>query len=241
MGFEEIGSGTSVQAETSKGETKQPELVSLLDEPFQLPECYHLCYYPCYRQPAQSKFMQQVISLVNKSLASDLTQLEKKYNEKERQFGNKEYDCERLEAKLRDYKPYNAKRGLQRKIDRIAEQKEVIQQLKKDLRQKRQKVTKKSQTKVKYYKDKSQRLKSKLQEAENECSHRDDLETEVKTLKERNIELLEANAQLMETINNLRSRKISTYTDGRYTDSVRVCVMELLDVKVLELFLNVRF
>ena len=55
---------------------------------------------------------------------------------------------------------------------------------------------------------------------------------EVKTLKERNIELLEANAQLLETINNLRSRKISTYTDGRYTASVRVCVMELLSHNV---------
>ena len=57
--------------------------------------------------------MQQATLLVNKSLASDVTQPE--HNEKERQLRKKEYDCEKLETKLQDYKPH-VKRRLQRKI-----------------------------------------------------------------------------------------------------------------------------
>ena len=43
---------------------------------------------------------------------------------------------------------------------------------------------------------------------------------------------MEANAQLLETINELRSRKITTHKDGKYTNSMRVCVMELLSHNV---------
>ena len=139
--------------------TKQPELEVLLEEPFQLPEsrgrnATHTTSHA--KQPAQSTFMQQATLLVNKSLASDVNQLEQKCHETERQLRNKEHDYEKLEAKLQDYKPHNVKRRLQRKIDRLAEQKEIVQQLKKDLRQKRKRDAKKSQSKVKYYQDKCQ-------------------------------------------------------------------------------------
>ena len=70
----------SKKLKLQKVTTKQTELVSLLDEPFQLPESHSgnatTSATTHAKQPAQSKFMQQAISLVNKSLASDLTQLE---------------------------------------------------------------------------------------------------------------------------------------------------------------------
>ena len=86
--------------------TKQPELEVLLEEPFQLPESRgrnatsttsHAKQH--VRQIAQSTFMRQAILLVNKSLASDVNQLEQKYHETERQLRDKEHDYEKLEAK----------------------------------------------------------------------------------------------------------------------------------------------
>ena len=36
------------------------------------------------------------------------------------------------------------------------------------------------------------------------------------------------NARLLDEVNHLQTSKITTYEDGKYTDDVRICVMELL-------------
>ena len=78
--------------------------------------------------PSVLHFLVYMGKVCTLQIASDVTQLEQKCNKAERQLRNNEYDYEKLEAKLRDYKPHNVKRRLERKIDRLAEQEEIIQQ-----------------------------------------------------------------------------------------------------------------
>lgn len=46
------------------------------------------------------------------------------------------------------------------------------------------------------------------------------------------MDLKQANAQLFDQVHNLQTRKVTTYMDGKYTDDVRICVMELLSRNV---------
>ena len=79
-----------------------------------------------------------------------------------------------------------------------------------------------------------------MQEHEEQeiCKHCSELEQENTQLKRQILDLKEANAQLRDQVNLLQTRKITTYEDGKHTDDVRICVMELLsrnvDIKQVE-------
>ena len=47
-------------------------------------------------------------------------------------------------------------------------------------------------------------------------------------MKQTNVELLEANAELHDELKHLQSKKLITFEHGKYTNELRVCVMELL-------------
>ena len=47
-------------------------------------------------------------------------------------------------------------------------------------------------------------------------------------MKQTNIELVEANAELKDEVEQLQLRKLTTFEGGKYSDELRMCVMELL-------------
>ena len=69
-----------------------------------------------------------------------------------------------------------------------------------------------------------------LQEYEEEetCKHCSELEKENAELKQQLLDLKQVKAQLLDDMNHLKTRKVTTYVDGKYTDDIQICVMELL-------------
>ena len=51
-------------------------------------------------------------------------------------------------------------------------------------------------------------------------------------MKRTNIELMEANAELKDEVEQLQLRKLTTFEGGKYSDELRMCVMELLSNNV---------
>jgi len=51
-------------------------------------------------------------------------------------------------------------------------------------------------------------------------------------MKQTNVELLEANAELHDELKYLHSKKLITFEHGKYTNELRVCIMELLSHNV---------
>ena len=87
--------------------------------------------------------------------------------------------------------------------------------------------TKRIQSRANYYQKKCMDLKE-----EETCEHCSELEQENAELKQQLLDLNEANAQLLDEVNHLQTRTVTTYVDGKYTDDVRICVMELLSRNV---------
>ena len=90
--------------------------------------------------------------------------------------------------------------------------------------------TKRIQSRANYYQKKCMDLQEF--EEEETCKHCSELEQENAELKQQLLDLKEANAQLLDELTHLQTRKVTTFVDGKYTDSVRVCVMELLSRNV---------
>ena len=107
----------------------------------------------------------------------------------------------------------------------IEKQKEQIRQQAFELKRTQQTVTKKLQDQLRYYKQKSAKVESEV--SDSECDSCAKLEDEVWKLQDLNSELLEENAVLNEELSHLKSRHI-TMVNGKYTEEVRLCVMELL-------------
>ena len=136
-----------------------------------------------------------------------------------------------MKQKLSEFKPHNVGRRLQRKDLKIAEQKENIRKLEKEVKESHRASIKRIQSRANYYKKKC----VDMQEYEEEeiCQHCHELEQENTELKQQILDLKEANAQLLDEVNQLQTSKITvTYKDGKYTDDVRICVMELLSRNV---------
>ena len=77
---------------------------------------------------------------------------------------------------------------------------------------------------VRYYKLKFNNLESKL----HTCTICDLLEAKIKNLKSENKELLEDNAELIDKCD----RHVKLYTENKYTDDLRLCIMELLSYNI---------
>lgn len=71
-----------------------------------------------------------------------------------------------------------------------------------------------------------------LDQSKSDCEDCKDLEEELAKLKSKNLELLEANAILNDELTTLKSRKLVTYVDGKYTDRMRLCVLDILSHNV---------
>ena len=67
---------------------------------------------------------------------------------------------------------------------------------------------------------------------ESSCEYCDSLEAENTELKKQIIELKNANAHVLDCIRSHESRKLVTFEGGKFTDEVRLYVMELLSRNV---------
>ena len=67
---------------------------------------------------------------------------------------------------------------------------------------------------------------------ESTCEHCNELEAQNAELRQQIIDLKDANAQLLDQVKQLEMREITTYVDGKYTDDVRICIMDLLSRNV---------
>ena len=93
------------------------------------------------------------------------------------------------------------------------------------------KHTKSLADQVRYYKTKCCQLKSQLHRIE--CTDCNKLDIAVEELKEEKRELLEKNAELRDEIK--KKNKVDFYSEGKYADNLRLCIMELLSYNVAEL------
>ena len=104
--------------------------------------------------------------------------------------------------------------------------------LEKQLKYKHRSIDKRVNSKVAYYRKKSQQKQQKLDEMKNSCDHCDTMDEENMMLKQVNKDILEANAELKDQLQALQSQKLKTMEDGKYSNEVRMCVMELLSHNV---------
>ena len=78
---------------------------------------------------------------------------------------------------------------------------------------------KKAREQIWYYKQKCVQVQD---QREDECMDCKDLEEQLLKVKARNTELMEANAILHDELCALKSRKLITYVDGKYTESMQL-------------------
>lgn len=104
--------------------------------------------------------------------------------------------------------------------------------LEKKLKYKYKSIDKRVHSKVAYYRKKSQQKQFELDEIKNQCDHCDTIDNENTMLKHVNKDILEANAELKDQLQALQSQKLETMNDGKYSNEVRMCVMELLSHNV---------
>ena len=169
----------------------------------------------------------QAIQIVNKSLAKEVVTLQNVCSTQQKELQMKDDKLKNLEQQ---YKPHNVRRRLKRKDTMIEKQKEQIKQQAQELKKTQQVVTKKLQDQLRYYKQKSAKVESDT--SDSECEYCSELEDQIQQLQEENTELLEENAVLNEELCQLKSQSLITMVDGKYTEEVRLCVMELLALNV---------
>ena len=134
---------------------------------------------------------------------------------------------DKLKNLQRQYKPHNVCRRLQRKDAMINKQKEQIKQQAQELKKRQQDVTKKLQDQLRYYKQKSAKVEES-DTSDSECEYCAKLENQIQKLQDENTDLLEENAVLNEELCQLKSQSLTIMVDGKYTEEVQLCVMELL-------------
>ena len=210
-----------------KSTAKREDLEQFLNEPFILPThttCSTINSRPAV--PSQSRIEREAIQLVNNTLAKEVVHLQEECTAQKVELSKKD---EKIHALEQQYKPHNVRRRIQRKDAKITKQKECIDRQAKELKHRDQQEAKRAKEQIRYYKQKCAQV---LDQSERECEYCKDLEEELAKLKSKNIELLEANAILHDELATLKSRKLVTYVDGKYTDSMRLCVMDILSHNV---------
>ena len=177
----------------------------------------------------QPKIEGEAIQVVNKALAVEVANLQSICLEQQDQL-DKNKDKIKL---LGEYKPHNVRRRIQRRDAIIAKQKEQIKHQSTELKRTHQEATKKLRDQLRYYKQKSMKTDNQDEDInDHECEYCSALEKEVEKLQLLNSDLLEANAALQEELTQLTSRTITTMVNGKYTEEVRLCVMDLLSHNV---------
>ena len=210
-----------------KNAAKRKELNHFLNEPFYLPsQGTPPLKATASPVPYQPQIVKEAIQIVNKSLAKEVAQLQDVCTTQKVQLDKKH---ERIRTLEQQYKPHNVRRRMQRKDAKIAKQKESIDKQARQLRQNSQQATKRAREQVRYYKEKCAQVQDQGEEDCEECKV---MEEELMKLKARNVELMEVNAILNDELLALRSNKLTTYIDGKYTDSMRLCIMEILSHNV---------
>ena len=213
-----------------KSKTKREDLERFLNEPF-IPPAHSTCSTSNPRPvtekvSSQSRIERETIQFVNKSLAKEVVHLQEECTAQKAELSKKDEKIHTLEQQ---YKPHNVRRRMQRKDAKIAKQKECIDLQAKELKHRDQQEAKRAREQIRYYKQKCTQM---LDQSESECEYCKDLEEELAKLKSENLELLEANAILKDELATLKSRKLVTYVDGKYTDRTRLCVMDILSHNV---------
>ena len=176
-----------------------------------------------HAQPSLSKeylFQKEVLEKVNKDLAIEARVWKQKYEEQQEHINS-------MVERIRQYNPHNVRRREKRKEMKLKKQKKAIKELKKKSNKAsvafRKAIAERSL--AYYYKKKCEILMADTEEIACESEQ----EVENKELKERLSELEEINIKLNEQVKQLEERpSLVTYEDGRYTDDVRTCVIELL-------------
>lgn len=103
----------------------------------------------------------------------------------------------------------------------IYKQKEQIKQRTQELK------TNKLQDQIRYYKQKITKVESDT--FDSYCEYCGEVEDQIQRLQD---ELLEENAFINEELCQLKSQSLTTMVDGKYTEEVWLCVMELLAYNV---------
>ena len=112
---------------------------------------------------------------------------------------------------------------MKRKEEKISELLYAVKSYKHDKSSYRMKHVKSIADRARYYKAKCIDLESKLT-----CANCDCLEKKVDGLKHENKELEEKNAELLDECN----QHVNFYKENKYTDDLRLCIMELLSYNV---------
>ena len=237
-------SGSAVQKSVSSLESKnvrlhknkhrcgESEIRSFLDQTYQMPVTkMSVTQQPVTREPpCQSKFMKEATTTVNHSLAVENAELRAKIAVGTNMLLAKNKKIATLTKKIKELNPHNIRRQINRKNSKIAEYKGTIAQLKKEVKSStcRQIKLKRLQDQVRYYIAKCQSL-TQLEDSTDTT-----LEDKIEQLKQKNLNLLNVNAEYRDSIKKLESssKKLIFYKDGKYTDSLRMCIMELLSYNV---------
>lgn len=173
-------------------------------------------------QPVISSFDFKTLESVNKSLAAEVSGLKEEVATDKQQLVLKEKTIIEIRTQSRAIK-----KQVKRRDDKISKLLSIIDSLKHQKAPSiKQKHTKSLKNLVRYYKTKCNYLKHKLMYSE--CEECGELEHTVKTLQKEKLQLLEANAHLFDELKAHASNKVYFHNEGKYSDDLRICIMELL-------------
>ena len=166
----------------------------------------------------------QIVDPVNVELAAELSDLKSEVAATELKLTVKEKKIEKVTSNSR-----NLKKKIRRKEDKISILLAIIGSLKREkTAPTKTKHAKSLSSLVHFYKAKCNYLQNQLRTYE--CKECNELDETIRELKEEKKELLEMNARLIDE--NKESKKISFYSAGKYSDDLRICIMELLTSNV---------
>ena len=226
---------TKEKLQKNKHRNGEAELKLFLECPYKLPEQRTQTSKGAVAKripPHQSTFMKEAVNTVNKSLATENAELRAKILVGSNILLSRDKEITALKEKLRRLNPHNMRRQLKRKNSKIANYNATIAHFKKEIKLSTHVQIKKFQDQVRYYIAKCELLTQRLKEAE--CDTDCTLESKIEQLKDEKIDLLHINAEYKDTIKELQSsnKKLTFYEKGKYTDDIRMCIMELLSHNV---------
>lgn len=226
---------TKEKLQKNKHRNGEAELKLFLECPYKLPEQRTQTSKGAVAKripPHQSTFMKEAVNTVNKSLATENAELRAKILVGSNILLSRDKEITALKEKLRRLNPHNMRRQLKRKNSKIANYNATIAHFKKEIKLSTHVQIKKFQDQVRYYIAKCELLTQRLKEAE--CDTDCTLESKIEQLKGEKIDLLHINAEYKDTIKELQSsnKKLTFYEKGKYTDDIRMCIMELLSHNV---------
>ncbi len=174
--------------------------------------------------PLKPTCNQIIAASVNRSLAAEIAELKQKVATDEQQLIVKEKKIQKVNSNFR-----NVNKKLKRKDNKISTLLSTITSLKHGRAAPiKNKHTKSLSNLVRYYRAKCSNLSNKLQTFE--CSDCNELDITVNNLKQENRELREKNAELIDKVKE--SKRVSFFSERKYSDNLRLCIMELLTYNV---------